>query len=273
MDAELPIITFGKYKHKSVLDLFNDPKYVEWLLQQAWFKDKYSNIYNIVIHRSDPANESQPTPEHNLLQNIFLDQDVCSKFCKSLGFTRDFSETNKLLRDCGLSSEIIFKDTENVFDFLGKFKVEFEAEYNWDVKIEIINSYFSRECSKNIPPEHIHLFEKVNSFFHNTNGINYFGDGKFEQCMSFSKDIYIELKPIVGDDYPCVLRKMKKQISLMTAPRYRQIGKDYRDNITIPHGIYVLLIETFNSKTTSREQLKEIFLQGNILVVFREEFD
>ena len=37
-------------------------------------------------------------------------------------------------------------------------------------------------------------------------------------------------------------------------------------------GLCVLVIETFNSKTTTREQLKEIFRQGNILVVFREEF-
>ena len=72
MSLDLPIISFGKYKDKSVLDLFNDPQYVEWLLQQSWFKDKYSNIYNIVIHRSDPSNDAQPTPEHNLLHYILL---------------------------------------------------------------------------------------------------------------------------------------------------------------------------------------------------------
>ena len=203
MSLDLPIISFGKYKDKSVLDLFNDPQYVEWLLQQSWFKDKYSNIYNIVIHRSDPSNDAQPTPEHNLLQNIFLDQDICRRFCKTL------------CSNNGGSSEVI-----ESFDFVKKFNIEFEAKYNWDVIIDYIRN------------------------------------GSY-------KTIFIELKPVVGDDYPCILRKMKKQITLMSQPRKGHINE---------RGLCVLVIETFNSKTTTREQLKEIFRQGNILVVFREEF-
>ena len=46
----LPIVPFGKYKDKSVLDLLADEKYVEWLKQQSWFSNQ-KQIYNIVVHQ------------------------------------------------------------------------------------------------------------------------------------------------------------------------------------------------------------------------------
>lgn len=44
----LPIVTFGKYKNKSVSELIADEKYVEWLKQQSWFSTQTS-VYNIVV--------------------------------------------------------------------------------------------------------------------------------------------------------------------------------------------------------------------------------
>ena len=47
----LPIVPFGKYKDKSVLELLADEKYVEWLKQQSWFSNQ-KQIYNIVVHQT-----------------------------------------------------------------------------------------------------------------------------------------------------------------------------------------------------------------------------
>ena len=73
MVDELPIVTFGKYKDKSVVELLADTNYVEWLTQQAWFS-KHTTIYNIVVHQTIPASGNSKTPEHNRLQNMFLDE-------------------------------------------------------------------------------------------------------------------------------------------------------------------------------------------------------
>ena len=47
---ELPVVTFGKYKDKSVLELMKDTSYVEWLKLQSWFPKQ--PIYNIVVNQT-----------------------------------------------------------------------------------------------------------------------------------------------------------------------------------------------------------------------------
>ena len=69
----LPIVPFGKYKDKSVLELLADEKYVEWLKQQSWFSNQ-KQIYNIVVYQTIPTTNNSKTPEHNKLQNLFLDK-------------------------------------------------------------------------------------------------------------------------------------------------------------------------------------------------------
>ena len=86
-ETALPIVSFGKYKDKSVLDLLADEKYVEWLKQQSWFSDK-KQLYNIVVHQTISTSNNAKTPEHNKLQNLFLDeinqQKLLSKLFKNI---------------------------------------------------------------------------------------------------------------------------------------------------------------------------------------------
>ena len=74
----LPIVPFGKYKDKSVLDLLADEKYVEWLKQQSWFSNQ-KQIYNIVVHQTIHTTNNSKTPQHNKLQNLFLDKSIQNK--------------------------------------------------------------------------------------------------------------------------------------------------------------------------------------------------
>ena len=39
-------ITFGKYKNKEISEIYHDKFYKNWLLNQQFFKDKYSEEYN-----------------------------------------------------------------------------------------------------------------------------------------------------------------------------------------------------------------------------------
>ena len=67
-----------------------------------------------------------------------------------------------------------------------------------------------------------------------------------------------ELKPSLGDDYPCVLRKLTTQISLTKND----------ENFKKLHTIYLLIVGSFKSEAASKKQLIEIFKQSNISVLF-----
>jgi hypothetical protein len=76
-------------------------------------------------------------------------------------------------------------------------------------------------------------------------------------------DIYIEIKPLLGDDYPCVLRKMSTQIELTNQKYIREKTKTPR---------YALLLKEFKSTTTTIDELVKIFKQSNIHVIFVSDF-
>lgn len=147
-----------------LLELIADKKYVEWLKLQSWFSN-YKQIYNIVVHQTITTNNSK-TPEHNRLQNLFLDKI----FLKNL---------SNIIKDDYDSYHKIIKFTS--------YNIEFEGEFNWDC---IINFYYDYECLK--------------------------GRGCCDMKINHGGEmpLFIEIKPILGDDYPCVLRKMKTQIEL-----------------------------------------------------------
>lgn len=95
------------------------------------------------------------------------------------------------------------------------------------------------------------------------------------QCTS-GKDILhcCELKPCLGDDYPCVLRKMKQQISSSRKVDYHIGSKDpllmrfYNYSLR-----FYLIVGEFQSDAIDKCILKQIFKQSNILVIFMNEIE
>jgi len=39
---------FGKYKGQPIDDLLEDRDYCDWLCDQSWFEDKYSDLYMMI---------------------------------------------------------------------------------------------------------------------------------------------------------------------------------------------------------------------------------
>jgi uncharacterized protein (DUF3820 family) len=207
MDTQsLPIVPFGKYKGKPITDLLNDTKYLEWCKQQDWFQ-KFPIVYNICVNQTITTNQNSKTPEHNKLQNMFLEQDNVEKLWNII------------------SKYIIFKGHKSLK--LNTYKIEFEGKFNWDC---IFKLYYDHQC---------------------LNGRNCCT----LDCDGSELDVFIEIKPLLGDDYPCVLRKMKTQIELTT-------------KTTNNPKKYILLINEYSSASTSKEQLIIIFKQSRITVVF-----
>jgi hypothetical protein len=225
---ELPIVNFGKYKNKPITDLLNDTEYVQWikdtLVSKEWFKN--NKVYNIIINNTFESNNTR-SPEHNKLQNIFLNVLNREKLLNIF-----YNSRYKICRD---GVDIQLNDNNN--------KIKFESNFNWDIWLYHYN---------------IDNNERI---------------------------LLCELKPLLGDDYPCVLRKINNQIRLMFSNyisknvpkiplkdadaisykyrRERECKEDFKK-----HHKFCLIIKEFNSENTTIDELKQIFNQHNISILF-----
>jgi hypothetical protein len=68
------IFPLQKYKGQPMEVVLQDRKYCDWLTAQDWFRNKYEPIYKIIIYHFGQPSE---TPEHNALQNRFLNDNYC----------------------------------------------------------------------------------------------------------------------------------------------------------------------------------------------------
>jgi hypothetical protein len=260
----LPVVTFGKYKGQPVTSLLADVPYLEWCKQQAWFS-KCTTVYNICVNQTITQTDSK-TPQHNKLQNLFLDRrfnielinkiyglDKTVVFLNSLfeseEYKKYFGDQRFNTNDYGLEKSMI--------------KTEFETIFNWDVCLLLgvyvrgKGSYSSNGNRILLEPKYNNQVRDINKhLFMNSSNIETW-EGKtvhytFADCVS---TLYIEIKPLLGDDYPNVLRKMNTQIKLTNDS----------------DGRYILLIGEYASSTTSKEQLIQIFKQSKIRVVFTDD--
>ncbi len=217
----LPIVPFGKYKGKPVTDLLADPKYLEWCKQQSWF-EKYQVVYNICVNQTISSNDTNSkTPAHNKLQILFSDNKI---------------NAIKLLRRCIFNKNGPIPNKRR-YDF----RVICEGIYNWDIIIENISTY------KCVCDATTHMECEC--------------DGSECDYKSYKRhrNIYIEIKPLLGEDYPAVKRKMDTQITLT------------RNEDKYAPRTFLLLIKEFNAESASKEQLITYFRSSGITVVFIDD--
>ena len=266
MDTQsLPLVPFGKYKGQPITTLMNDTKYLEWCKQQEWFQ-KFPIVYNICVNQTITTNNpNSKTPEHNKLQNLFLNNETVEKLLK-----------------------IIFKKTSKNIQ-IGLGDIKYEGMFNWDL---IVRNYNWWLCECDWSDETKDRCDcEINKKHTERHKIPEGGeDLKFDE-------LYCEIKPLMGDDYPCVLRKMNTQIELTNNYAKKQNEKheqdmkneyendrDIRRYYNEHKGIYayelaqgrlnpkyILIIKDFNSTTTTKEQLITIFNQSHINIIFIDE--
>jgi hypothetical protein len=133
MDTQcLPLVSFGKYKGQPITTLMNDTKYLEWLKQQSWFSN-HKQIYNIVVHQTIFTTNNSKTPEHNKLQNLFLDKINQEKLLSKLFNINLPDGINNLFTDEDITrcfGENIIPEFINKLD---KTTIKFEDKFNWDL--------------------------------------------------------------------------------------------------------------------------------------------
>ncbi len=244
----LPVVTFGKYKGQPVTALLADTKYLEWCKQQEFFKNQ-TTIYNICVNQTIQTGQSK-TPEHNKLQNLFIKREFLEDITKYLtGFDKTVSELEKLY--CTEEYKKYFGDQRFDMDSCLKkikFYPKFEADFNWDVilktepgstsicidekfvpDVEYYTSYNGEKKRSDKSKEaelHVEtLIKRELPYLHKT--CNTYcklvgEDEKYKIDFDFTVwliDLYIEIKPLLGDDYPNVLRKMNTQIKLTNSKK------------------------------------------------------
>lgn len=75
-DGATTVLPFGKHKGKPITEvMLADPQWVQWVTAQPWFREKFAVLFSIVVNggRADEG----ATPEHNRLQAMFLDRELC----------------------------------------------------------------------------------------------------------------------------------------------------------------------------------------------------
>lgn len=73
------VVPFGKYKGKPIEVLAQDYEYCDWLMQQEWVRERYGNVYTLIVNNFGEATE---TPEHNRLQYKFMQEENVLKLIK-----------------------------------------------------------------------------------------------------------------------------------------------------------------------------------------------
>lgn len=262
-ESFLPVVTFGKYKGQPVTSLMNDPEYVEWCRQQEWFKTKYQPIYNICINQQiTPSGQFSKTPEHNKLQNLFLDDE----------------NVKMLLKHMNNQS----KNKKNMWIDVGEVIVE--GKYNWDLTVEGSN-WGLCSCDWDIKDENNDTRCDCETFK------NFMKTRDIPQNTGFDclpcRDYYCEIKPLLGDDYPNVLRKMRQQIELTDSYASKRNEKEMEEfkeqqrfngrynhtqySHVLKHlllsPVYVLIVKEYKSSSTTFESLVDIFARQHIKVV------
>lgn len=242
------IMPIGKYKGMTIEEVYSvDPKYFEWLSTQDWFKEKYDSTYNLIINIFNPE-KNECTPEHNKLQFIFLNDDIKIDITKRFFNLKPYdlkiykNDWEKILTNFIPAPRIRFEEVcfeECGFDVcfcaIPVFKKisfeEIEKFFNYPIKLNEFNFIIEEEKDLNI----IKYDDKIEfKTYAHTYGLNFF----------------IEIKPIISDDFPNILRQIKKN---------KNIHKLHsRKNIII------LAYDKFSVSNLNLEEVKNFFLNERI---------
>lgn len=279
--SDLPTVPFGRYKNKPITEMLKDKSYVNWCKNKEGLLDKYPIIYNIIYTQSFEKQDN-PTPKHNKMQNLFLDKNMNIKLVNKITNINNIGNyILKIFKKLYIDHKYQELFEAHRFDIPKSLSydinTEFEAKYNWDVSIKCdceIDDYDKGNYDIMIEKKTTRIYHDEYKYYHQNfkkyypflydqdRNESYYYDNIHRLYIKKNYEylLFIELKPNLGDDYPCVLRKMKKQIELT---------KIYCNNNY--HGwkiSYILIIDEYESETTSTEQLKQIFKQSNIHIIF-----
>lgn len=244
-DPATVIVPFGKYKGVAAADLpAIDPRYAQWLLAQGWVAQQFAAIHAAIAARGATNDDS---PEHNALQVRFLDPGfrlACLQLALGKGFDESRERDRKIYieyAEAEVSSRK--RDLGRTFsnDSVAKRQSALEAAEAALITVKN-NDYQCRtravfECGG---------VDVVLHWVHTLFGAEPVGWMVYVEEKS---QISIELKPSMGDDFPTVMRQM------------RRLKCAY------------LVVGTYNGTTVSEDQLRQMFEANGQKIIFVREIE
>lgn len=237
------IIPFGKYKGKPISILQNDKEYLEWVMSQGWFIEKFQSLHTIIINNFETQNK---TPEHNQFQEMFLDDNLISKIVyKETGLKlnekiytirveNEFSGCWKILDKESVLKFIEDKNENLKILYLEALKFSYKTYFEYSYK----NYYFDVFIRLSFESNYMYITPKqfkeklLNS--------------KLESEYFYTNyNICIELKPCIGDDYSSILRKIPEKSIVIT--------KEYNGSVSFEN-----VKKMFESKNVKLYLLSEL---------------
>jgi uncharacterized protein (DUF3820 family) len=241
------IVPFGKYKGRPVEDMAADRDYCDWMAQQPWFREKFANIYNVVINYGVEPTE---TPEHNAMQARFLDDAYCLALLQHVRPGK-LLEIRRLI-DRDITERMLPRNTRRWDSQTVETSFEFKG---WDV---ITTVHLSEDVRYRLYTEHPAPYwshqTREGTDWYETNFAQELNVGAYCSWDDLSRTfrghatLLVECKPTMGDDYPAVLR---------------QVHRNMNDEIGIP----VVLVGSYTGRAVPWEAVKAIFAKSHITLV------
>lgn len=228
------VINFGKYKGKPLEILLNDKGYCDWLRTRPDFEKRYPVVYTFIIN-SFP--QPQDSKEHNQMQIKFLDDAYALKFAYFLYpelFHWNSREINNRV------SSALASARKNIEHLVATREESVQRHID-----EIKNRKLLYICNRDIESGH---------------DVSYFvtyGVPKMMRAVA----IRAEIKPVVGDDYPSVLRQMKLQ------PPVQSHGWDFNESFRC------LFVRAYDGEGATKDQFVKLFETQRFKVVFESDIE
>lgn len=119
------IIPFGKYKGQPIEAAVQDRQYVDWLTAQPWFKERFGNLYTLIVNNfQEPAE----TPAHNALQARFLDLRFCARVLSCVFGGKEFKELRCEFETAGFDVAISGEHVHKLPNDWGHERIHIEAK-------------------------------------------------------------------------------------------------------------------------------------------------
>jgi uncharacterized protein (DUF3820 family) len=292
------VIPFGKYKGRFIDEvMIDDPKYLEWCTGQDWFRAKFGTLYQIIINRGAEPQETPEhnAMQVRFLEDAFC---LRFMKLVAFPTDKSFSEYISKLREQAISELFEkYEDAKNrvatytesqqaCVDALKKRKGRPATDKNYAYHVLYAEQDLAR-TTKNLLESQA-LFEERKIDYEKLTAplstlpiptpIFTIDRREFEELdIDVQLSIYIswtdfdgdhrihcchadiELKPMVGDDYPAVLRQMRDQ-----KVRCHNMGRRsaYRG---------VCFVGKYTGAGATRDQFVQTFKSAGICVVFEED--
>jgi hypothetical protein len=256
------IIPFGKYKGQPAEVLVGDPQYVAWLEAQGWFRAKFPGLHTLIVN-----NFAEPfeTPEHNRLQARLLDRDFCFRLARIAvpgAVKRVLAKVLEVEQD-----ELSYKERWRREALKNWYSDERRAEVNaeYDVAILPIKARISAIAAiKPDTPPHDCTLSHIEFEVAGWDAVVLLTFRVAHLSADFSVCLAVA-KPALGDDYPAVLRQIKKHGVVQGRPWFSWNSSIY------DHCRRVLLVR-LTAVGATRAQIEAIFAASGIrLVMLAEE--